>query len=212
MNLYEYQRSRSFIDLCPRSLRFNIFKLLFLKKNTRPIEAKFYIESPRDIGIKIYSNVPGHITKMASRPIYGKNLQKSPSTEPRGRWPWNLVSSIGYSSTTKFTQMMTLGWSWPFLWQGQICFIMLLMGESLYSIVMYFQGCSNSAYPVHSWAIQDQMVLWFLTYKTSFFSIVMNLFQVGQMQLLRKQIAHELNTLCKFDSDFLACSLQTMNK
>ena len=25
MNLYEYQRSRSFIDLCPRSLRFNIF-------------------------------------------------------------------------------------------------------------------------------------------------------------------------------------------
>ena len=31
MNLYEYQRSRSFIDLCPRSLRFNIFKLLLLR-------------------------------------------------------------------------------------------------------------------------------------------------------------------------------------
>ena len=31
MNLYEYQRSRSFIDLRPRSLRFNIFKLLFLR-------------------------------------------------------------------------------------------------------------------------------------------------------------------------------------
>ena len=31
MNLDEYQRSRSFIDLCPRSLRFNIFKLLFLR-------------------------------------------------------------------------------------------------------------------------------------------------------------------------------------
>ena len=29
MNLYEYQRSRSFIDLGPRSLRFNIFKLIF---------------------------------------------------------------------------------------------------------------------------------------------------------------------------------------
>ena len=28
-SLYEYQRSRSFIDLRPRSLRFNIFKLLF---------------------------------------------------------------------------------------------------------------------------------------------------------------------------------------
>ena len=30
MSFYEYQRSRSFIDLCPRSLRFNIFKLLLL--------------------------------------------------------------------------------------------------------------------------------------------------------------------------------------
>ena len=72
MNLYEYQRSRSFIDLCARSLRFNIFKLLFLKKNTRQIEAKFHIEPSLDIGMKIYSNVPGHMTKMASRPIYGK--------------------------------------------------------------------------------------------------------------------------------------------
>ena len=31
MNLYEYQRSRSFTDLGPRSLRFNIFKLYFLR-------------------------------------------------------------------------------------------------------------------------------------------------------------------------------------
>ena len=30
-NIYEYQWSRSFNDLCPRSLRFNIFKLHFLK-------------------------------------------------------------------------------------------------------------------------------------------------------------------------------------
>ena len=31
MNLYEYQRPRSFIDLHPRSLRFSIFKLLLLR-------------------------------------------------------------------------------------------------------------------------------------------------------------------------------------
>ena len=31
MNLHEYKRSRSFVDLGPRSLRFNIFKLLFLR-------------------------------------------------------------------------------------------------------------------------------------------------------------------------------------
>ena len=38
-----------------------------------------------------------------------KNLQKSPSSEPRGQSPGNLVYSIGYSSTTKFIKMMTLG-------------------------------------------------------------------------------------------------------
>ena len=31
MDLYEYQWSRSFIDLGPRQLRFNIVKLLFLR-------------------------------------------------------------------------------------------------------------------------------------------------------------------------------------
>ena len=33
MNLYEYQKLRSFIDCHPRSLRFNIFKLLFLRNH-----------------------------------------------------------------------------------------------------------------------------------------------------------------------------------
>ena len=91
------------------------------------------------------------MTKMDSRPIYRKNLPKSPSLELRGRWPWNLVYSIGYRSTTKFVQMMTLGRPWPFLWPGQICFIMLLHGWKLIQhIVMYFQGCSNSKCPMHS--------------------------------------------------------------
>ena len=31
VNLYEYQKSRSFIDLGPSSLRFNIFKLFSLE-------------------------------------------------------------------------------------------------------------------------------------------------------------------------------------
>ena len=44
----------------------------------------------------------------------------------KGWWPWNLVCSIGCSSTTKFVQMMTLGWPWPILRQGQIWSLMLL--------------------------------------------------------------------------------------
>ena len=65
MMIYDSPRSGSFNDLCPRSLRFNIFKLFFLKKNTRPFEAKFHIWPPWEFGMKICSNVPGHMTKMA---------------------------------------------------------------------------------------------------------------------------------------------------
>ena len=42
MNLYEYQRSRSFTDLGPRSLRF------FSVETARPTEAKFHVEPPWD--------------------------------------------------------------------------------------------------------------------------------------------------------------------
>ena len=42
---------------------------------------------------------------------------------------WKLVSSIVYSSTTRFVQMMTLGWPWLILRQGQIWSLMLLYGK-----------------------------------------------------------------------------------
>ena len=32
--------------------------------------------------------VTGHMTSMAAMPIYGKNMKKSSSLEPNGRWPW----------------------------------------------------------------------------------------------------------------------------
>ena len=57
--------------------------------------------------------------------------------------------------------MMTLGWPWPCLWQ--ICFLMLLHGWQLIQhIVMYFQACSNSAYPMHSCERSRPVVLWLL--------------------------------------------------
>ena len=55
------------------------------------------------------------MTNMAAMPIYGKNLKKSSSPEPIDQWPWNLVCSIVYKSTTKVVQIMTLGWPWPIL-------------------------------------------------------------------------------------------------
>ena len=43
------------------------------------------------------------MTNMAAMPIYGKNLKKSTSPEAIDRWPWKLVCSIFYASTTKVT-------------------------------------------------------------------------------------------------------------
>ena len=59
-------------------------------------------------------------------PYMLKTVKKSSSSESKGRWPWNLVCSIGCSSSTKFVQMMTLGWAWPILRQGQIWSLVLL--------------------------------------------------------------------------------------
>ena len=53
----------------------------------------------------LFKNGPGHMTKMAATPIYGKKPFKNQSSpEPEGRWPWDLVCSIGDVGSTKFVQ------------------------------------------------------------------------------------------------------------
>ena len=42
-----------------------------------PIKPKFYVEPPWEGGTKVYIKGPGHMTKMAAMPIYGKNLKKN---------------------------------------------------------------------------------------------------------------------------------------
>ena len=74
MNHYEYQRSRSFIDLRRRSLRFNIFKLRFLG-NARPIETIFHVEPSWHGRMKVSTNGLCHMTKMAAMTIYDRNLE-----------------------------------------------------------------------------------------------------------------------------------------
>ena len=44
-------------------------------ETTGPDKVKFYTEPPWDGKIKVYSNGPCHMTKMAAMPIYGKNLK-----------------------------------------------------------------------------------------------------------------------------------------
>ena len=60
------------------------FSNIFSSETTGPIEAKFHLEPLWDGGTKVCSNGPGHMTKMAAMPIYGKNFKKSSSPEPKG--------------------------------------------------------------------------------------------------------------------------------
>ena len=58
---------------------------IFSAETTGPIETKFHVEPPWDKRAKFYSNGPGRMTKMTAMPIYGKNLKKLSSPEPKVR-------------------------------------------------------------------------------------------------------------------------------
>ena len=57
--------------------------IFFFSETAWPFKAKFYVEPSWEGGggAKVYRNGPGHMTKMAAMPIYGKNLKKSSSPE-----------------------------------------------------------------------------------------------------------------------------------
>ena len=61
------------------------FSNILASETNGPIEAKFHVEPPWDVGMKVCSNGPGHMTKLAAMPIYGKNLKKTSSPEPKSR-------------------------------------------------------------------------------------------------------------------------------
>ena len=58
--------------VCMYVVCMSTFSNIFSSETTRPIEVKFHTEPPCDGGTKVCSNGPGHITKMAAMPIYGK--------------------------------------------------------------------------------------------------------------------------------------------
>ena len=109
------------------------------------------------------------MTNMATMPIYGKNLKKSSSPEPVDRWSWNLVCSIVYVRTFKIVQIISLGWPWPILLQGQIRSHRLLYGKKLKSFIfrkycsLRSQSClKHSAKWVYEvgWVSKVKVILW----------------------------------------------------
>ena len=51
-------------------------------QTSSPLKPFDQSKPPWEGGMKGYINGPGHMTKMAAMPIYGKNLKKSSSPEP----------------------------------------------------------------------------------------------------------------------------------
>ena len=90
---YVVVRRPSYVVVRHRPHSLNIFS----SETTGPIKVKkIHMELLWDGGTKVCPNSPGHMTKMAAMPIYGKNLKKSSSLEPKDWWPWKLVCIIGY--------------------------------------------------------------------------------------------------------------------
>ena len=103
---YRIGRPPSYFVRSPHSLN------IFSSETTGPIKVKFHMELLWDGGTKVCSNVPGHMTEMATMPIYGKNLKKSSSLEPKGWWPWSWYEHCVH----EYYQVC----SWPILRQVQI--------------------------------------------------------------------------------------------
>ena len=99
MKLNEYHRSRSFFELGLRSLRFHFFL-----RNWRMIwnhsSYDNFWENWKD---NLYKWVGSHNQdgRLQGPCQYMEQTCKTRLLRPTDRWPWNLVCSIRYSSTTK---------------------------------------------------------------------------------------------------------------
>ena len=58
------------------SVRRPQFSKIFFSETAWPVKAKFYMKHLWEGGTNVYINNPGHMTKMAAMPIYGKNPSK----------------------------------------------------------------------------------------------------------------------------------------
>ena len=74
MAINKFKRSRLTLELRWHILESHQYiKNIVFSQTIGPIELKFHMKTPYDRLAKIYTKCTGHITKMATRPIYGKN-------------------------------------------------------------------------------------------------------------------------------------------
>ena len=167
LNEVEYQRSRSFFDLVKGHSDLNV-KTFFSQRQLGHLKPKLiwklkgewewnFIQM-RWVTWQSWPPCP-YMVKML------KNL-----LQKQDQWPWNLVCSIVYASTIKVVQIMTLGWPWPILRQGQIWLHRLLYGRKWKLFVFFGNYCSLGSQSClkHSakwlneveWVSKVKVILW----------------------------------------------------
>ena len=76
MAINKFQRSRLTFDFSAKVAYIGVpstHSNIVSSETTRPIELEFHMMTPYDRLAKIYTNCTGHMTKMATAPIYRKN-------------------------------------------------------------------------------------------------------------------------------------------
>ena len=76
MAINKFQRSRLTSDFSAKVTHIGVpstYLNIVFSETTRPMEIKFHMTTPYDWLAKFYTNCYGHMTKMATKPIYGKN-------------------------------------------------------------------------------------------------------------------------------------------
>ena len=76
MAINKFQRSRLTFDLSAKVAHIGVpstYLNIVFSETTWPMEIKFYMTTPYDWLAKIHTHCYGHMTKMATKPIYGQN-------------------------------------------------------------------------------------------------------------------------------------------
>ena len=76
MDINKFQRSRLTLNFSANVAHIGVISThlnIVASETTLPIYLKFHKKTPYDRLAKIYTNCNGHLTKMATMPIYGKN-------------------------------------------------------------------------------------------------------------------------------------------
>ena len=79
MAINKFQRSRLTFNFSAKVAHIGVSSThqnIVSSETTRPFELKFHMKTPYDRLAKIYTKCTGHMTKMATMPIYGKKTFK----------------------------------------------------------------------------------------------------------------------------------------